>query len=81
MTDKTSLISDILDNIELIYNFKNLHSIWKLVVVSPTQTPEIVDKMSTFSLWVIELYYNADLNEEFEEHLIKHFLTFNRRIK
>ena len=73
MTGKTSLISDILNNIELIYNFKNLHSIWKLVVVSPIQTPEIVDKLSTFSSWVIELYHNTDLNEAFEEHLIKHF--------
>ena len=61
MAGKTTLISDILDNIELVYNFKNPHSIGKLVVVSPIQTLEIADKLSTFSSWDIELYHNIEL--------------------
>ena len=73
MAGKTTLISDILDNVELVYNFKNPHSKGKLIVVSPIQTLEIADKLSTFSSWDIELYHNVDLNEEFEEHLIKQF--------
>ena len=73
MAGKTTLISDILDNIELVYDFKNSHSKGKLIVISPIQTLEIADKLSTFSSWDIELYHNIELNEEFEEHLIKQF--------
>ena len=73
MAGKTTLISDILDNIELVYNFKDSHSKGKLIVVSPIQSLEIADKLSSFSSWDIELYHNVDLNEDFEEHLIKQF--------
>ena len=74
MSGKTTLISDILDNVELVYKFTD-HRLTKgkLIVVSPIQALEIADKLSSFSKWDIELYHNVDLNTEFEEHLIKQF--------
>ena len=82
MSGKTSLIADILDQINLLYNFKTPHIIGKLIVISPIQTLEIENKLSSFPSWDIELYHNIELNEDFEEHLIKQFrLTPKNMIK
>lgn len=73
MSGKTSLISDILDNIELVYQFSTPRLKGKLIVVSPIHTLEIAAKMSSVSCWDIELYNVIELNREFEEHLIERF--------
>ena len=74
MSGKTTLISNILDNINLVYDFKRTpYSKGKMIVVSPLDILEVAETMSSISLWDIELYSNIELNEEFEEHLIKRF--------
>ena len=73
MAGKTTLISDILDRVNLVYDFKDSHSGGKLIVVSPIHKLEIAEKMSTISSWDIELYNDVELNKEFEDHLIKSF--------
>ena len=82
MSGKTSLIANMLDHIHLLYNFKSPHIIGKLIVISPIQTLEIENKLSSFSSWDIELYHDVKLDEDFEEHLIKQFrLTPKNMIK
>ena len=73
ITGKTTLISDILDHVNLVYDFRNSHSGGKLIVVSPIHKLEIAEKMSTISSWDIELYNDVELNKDFEDHLIKRF--------
>ena len=74
MAGKTTLISDILDRLNLVYDFRDSHySGGKLIVVSPIHKLEIAEKMSTISSWDVELYNDVELNKEFEEHLIKMF--------
>ena len=66
---KTRLISDLLDDIESVYNFDFDIKQRKLVVISPIAELEIADHMSTKQLWDIELYNNLNIEEEFENHL------------
>ena len=66
---KTRLISDLLDDIESVYNFDFDIKQRKLVVISPIAELEIADHMSTQRLWDIELYNNLNIEEEFENHL------------
>ena len=73
MSGKTTLISNILDNIDLVYSFEKPCNIGKIIVVSPIDTLEIANYMSSIHSWDIELYNNIEMNEEFEEHLIKRF--------
>ena len=74
MAGKTTLISDILDRLNSVYDFKDSHySGGKLIVVSPIHKLEIAEKMSTISSWDVELYNDVGLNKEFEDHLIKTF--------
>ena len=73
MAGKTTLISDIFDNIDLVYDFKQPYKKGKLIVISPIHTLEIADKMTSIKSWDVELYNNLEFNEDFEEHLIKCF--------
>ena len=73
MAGKTTLISDILDHINLVYDFRGSYSGGKLIVVSPIHKLEIAEKLSTISSWDIELYNDVELNKDFEDHLIKRF--------
>ena len=71
---KTSLIADMLDNINKVYIFDKEPIERKLIVVSPIPQLEIADKMSSTNLWDMELYNNLDLlSEDFEDHLINQF--------
>ena len=73
MSGKTTLIANILDNIDLVYSFEKPYNAGKIIVVSPIDTLEIANHMSSIHSWDIELYNNIEMNEEFEEHLIKRF--------
>ena len=73
MAGKTTLISDILDHVNLVYDFRGSYSGGKLIVVSPIHKLEIAEKLSTISSWDIELYNDVELNKDFEDHLIKRF--------
>ena len=74
MAGKTSLISDILDNIDEVYKFKKTPTERKLLILSPIPKIEIADKMTSTNSWNMELYNNLEeLNDDFIDHLIKTF--------
>ena len=71
---KTSLISDILDNTDKVYNLRKMPTERKLIIISPIPKIEIANKMSSATSWDMELYNNIEeLNSEFIDHLIKRF--------